>query len=188
MLEKFIGKSKAEKERNPERIAELGRTTLEREAVSEIEPRRSGGYMLCTVLAMALATGMTAGKAEAQTGDWANFGKQVASDAIFESGSAVDKAQNSKQDGIEHEYVDQLTRLGDEERQLGYQYSKQKNLLMRQGGSLQDLKKLESAYQEQRDRVTQKKMELKKEYERQTRNTRVKKAITGMIFQGARGW
>ncbi len=188
MFEKFIGKPNAEKEESPERITELGEKILVKEAVLEIEPKRSGGFMLCTVLAMALAMGMTASKAEAQTGGMGEFGKQLVGNLIFKSGSVADRAQNAKQDGIEHEYVAQLTQLGDAERQLDYQYSRQKSLLKRQGGSPQDMKKLETDYQEQKAQAAQTKMELKKKYDHQIRNMKIRKAVTGTIFQGARGW
>ena len=116
MLENFFRKPKAEKEKNPERVIELGTKVLQKEENSEIGPKRNGGYMLCTVLAMALAMGMTAGKAEAQVRGVGpqghGFGGQIASEifhqGVFEVGSVLNRTQNAKQDRIEHEYVAEL--------------------------------------------------------------------------------
>ena len=188
MFENFFGKSRAEKEKNPERVIELGTEVLQREANLEIEPKRSGGYMLCTVLAMVLAMGVTAEKAKAQIGGWANFGRQTVGSVISESGSAVDRTQNAKQDKIEREYIAQLTRLEDDERQLDYRYSGQKNRLMQQGGPSENLKNLENDYRAEKAKISQVRAELKKEHDRQIRNIRTKKTVAKTIFQGVRGW
>ncbi len=198
MFENFFRKPepKAEKEKKPERIMRLGEKILLREADLKIEPRRSGGYMLCTILAMALAMGMTAGKAEAQVRGvglqgW-GIGGQITSEVfhqgVFEVGSALNRAQNAKQDRVEHEYVARLTQLGDATRQLDNQYGNQRARLMRQGGSPADLKKLEDRYRTEKTRLMQAENDLKKEYYRQTRNGGIKRSLTEAIVQGARGW
>jgi len=188
MFEKFFEKPKVEREKPKEQIAELGRNTLIKEAALEIEPKRSGGYILCTVLAMALAMGMTAGKAEAQTGGWAGFGREVMNNTVFESGSAIDRAQNAKLDRIEHEYVAQLTQLGDALRKLDDQYLRQKNQLTRQGGNPNDLRNLEERYRTEKVRLMQARADAEKAYRGQKRNSAIKKGITEAIFQGIRGW
>lgn len=196
MFENIFGKPKAEKEKSPERVMELGTKVLQKEADLKIEPRRSGGYMLCTVLAMALAMGMTAGKAEAQVRGvgpqgW-GVGGQIAGEVfnrgIFEVGSALNRSQNAKQDRIEHEYVARLTQLGDAMRQLDNQYGNQRVRLMRQGGSSADLKKLEDKYRAEKTQLIQAENDLKREYHRQIRNTGIKRSLTEAIVQGARGW
>ena len=196
MLEKFFGKPEAEIEKNPERVMKLGRKVMQREADSEIEPKRSGGYMLCTVLAMALTMGMTVGKAEAQIRGLGpqgrGFGGQIASEVfhqgVFEIGSALNRAQNAKQDRIEHEYVARLTQLGDAMRQLDNQYGNQKARLTRQGDSSTDLKNLEDRYRAEKTQLIQAENDLKREYHKQIRNTGLKRSLTEAIVQGARGW
>ena len=196
MFENIFGKPKAEKEQNPERVMGLGTKVLQREADSEIEPKKSGGYMLCTVLAMALAMGMSVGKAEAQVRgvgpqSWGGGGQiagEVFHQGIFEVGSALNRAQNGKQDRIEHEYVARLTQLGDATRQLDNQYSNQKARLTRQGGGSADLKKLEDGYRTEKARLMQAENDLKRGYHKQKRNTGIKRALTEAVVQGARGW
>lgn len=196
MFENIFGKPKAEKEQNPERVMELGAKVLQKEADSEIEPRKNGGYMLCTVLAMALAMGMSAGKAEAQVRgvgpqSWGGGGQlagEVFNRGIFEVGSALNKSQNAKQDRVEHKYVARLTQLGDTARQLDDQYGNQRARLTRQGGSSTDLKKLEDRYRTERAQLMQAENDLKREYHRQTRNTGIKRALTEAVVQGVRGW
>lgn len=196
MFENFFRKSEVEKEQPLERKAELGKRILTREANLEIEPKRSGGFMLCTVLAMALAMGITASKAEAQVRGIGpqghGFGGQVASEifnrGVFEAGSTINKAQNTKQDRIEQEYVAQLTRLEDIQRQLDNQYSVQKSQLMKQGGKQGNLKTLEDSYRAGRAQLMKARADLEKEYHRQKRNTTIKRGITEAIFQGVRGW
>jgi len=196
MFEKFLGKSKTEKERGPERVIKLGTEVLQKEASAEIKPWRSGGYMLCTVLAMALAMGMTAGKAEAQVrgigpqswGGGRQFASEVFHRGVFEIGSSLDRTQNAKQDRVEHEYVARLTQLGDAVRQLDNQYANQKARLMRRGGSPEDLKNLENSYLAEKTQLIRARIELEKEYRRQTRNNRIKKGLTEALIQGVRGW
>ncbi len=196
MLENFFRKPKAEKEKNPERVIELGTKVLQKEENSEIGPKRNGGYMLCTVLAMALAMGMTAGKAEAQVRGVGpqghGFGGQIASEifhqGVFEVGSVLNRTQNAKQDRIEHEYVARLTQLGNAMRQLDNQYSNQRDSLTRQGGDSADLKKLEDRYRTEKTQLIQTENDLKGEYHKQTRNTGIKRALTETVVQGARGW
>ncbi len=196
MFEKFLGKSKAEEEQNPERVMELGTKVLQREVDSEIEPKRSGGYMFCTVLAMALAMGMTAGKAEAQVrgvgpqswGGGRQFAGEVFSQGVFEVGSTLNRAQNAKQDRVEHEYVARLTQLGDAARELDNQYGNQRARIMRRGGSSADLKKLEDEYRVKKAQLMQAENDLKREYRKQTRNNGIKRGLTEAVVQGARGW
>jgi hypothetical protein len=198
MFENFFRKPepKTEKEKNPERIMGLGEKILLREADLKIEPRRSGGYMLCSVLAMALAMGMTAGKAEAQVRgvgpqSWGGGGQMVSEvfhQGVFEIGSALNRSQNAKQDRIEHEYVARLTQLGDAMRQLDNQYGNQKTRLTRQGGSSANLKKLEDKYRAEKAQLMQAENDLKREYYRQTRNAGIKRTLTEAIVQGVRGW
>ncbi len=198
MFENFFRKPepKTEKEKNPERVIELGEKTLLREVDLKIELRRSGGYMLCTVLAMALAMGMTAGKAEAQVRGvgpqgW-DVGGQIAGEVfhqgIFEVGSALNRSQNAKQDKIEHEYVARLTQLGDAMRQLDNQYGNQKARLTRQGSSPADLKNLEDKYRAEKTQLIQAENDLKREYHKQIRNTGIKRSLTEAVVRGARGW
>lgn len=196
MFENIFGKPRAEKEKNPERILELGKNTLLREVDSEIEPKRNGGYMLCTVLAMALAMGMTAGKAEAQVkgvgpqswGGGGQFASEVFNRGIFEVESALNRSQNGKQDRVEHEYAARLTQLGDVARQLDNQYGNQRARLMQQGGSPADLKNLEDKYRTEKTQLLQAENDLKREYRKQIRNTGIKRALTEAVVQGARGW
>jgi len=196
MFEKFFRKPEAGKERPPEQIIELGRNALAKEAILEIEPKRSGGYMLCTVLGMALAMGMMTGKAEAQVrgigpqswGGGRQFASEVFHQGIFEIGSSLDRAQNAKQDRIEHEYVAQLTLLGDAMRELDNQYLHQKARLMRKGGGPADLKNLEDSYLTEKAQLIKARDDLEKEYRKQTRNNGVKKVLTRTIIRGVRGW
>jgi len=196
MLEKFLGKSKSEKEKRPEQIVGLGKETLLKEVASEIEPRRNGGYMLCTVLAMALAMGMTAGKAEAQVlgvgpqswGGGRELVGQIFQEGVSEIGSTLNRAQNSKQDRIEHEYVARLTQLGDAMRQLDNQYSRQKDQLMGQGGTQEDLRGLENSYRTNRVQLMKARADLEREYRKQIRKTGIKRGLTVAIIQGVRGW
>lgn len=196
MFEKPFGKPKAEKPRErQEQIAKLGKEVLEREANLKIKPGRSGGYMLCTVLAMALAMGMTTGKAEAQVRGVGpqghGFGGQIVGEifhrGVFEAGSAIDRSQNARRDRIEQNYVAQLTKLEDEEGQLNHQYAVQKSQLSRKRVA-GELETLERNYKEEKTKIAQARIELKKEYNRQIRNIEIKKAITGGIFRGVRGW
>jgi hypothetical protein len=198
MFEKSFRKPKAEKGSNREqleRIAELGRGVLEREAGLKINPERSGGYMLCTILAMALAMGMAAGKAEAQEkrigpqgrGLWGQMAGDIFREGVFEAGSAIDRSQNAARDRIEQEYVVQLTKLEDAEGRLDHQYAVQKSRLGRKG-TAGELETLEKNYKGEKARMAQARIELEREYKKQTRNTGIKKAIIGGIFQGIRGW
>ena len=196
MLEKLFGKSKIEKEQPQERKAELGKKTLIREANLEIEPKRGGGYMLCTVLAMALAIGITANKAEAQVrgigSQGRGFGGRVASEIFhqgtFEVGSAINRAQNAKQDKINQEYIVQLTKLEDAQKQIDHQYNMQKDQLMKEGGNQEDLKNLEDNYLAEKAQLMKAGADLEKEHQKQNRNSRIKSAITETIVRGARGW
>lgn len=198
MFEKFFEKPKAQKveAEKPEQIAKLGKKTLIREANLGIEPKRSGGYMLCTVLAMALAMGMTAGKAEAQVrgvgSQGQGFGGRVASEIFhqgtFEVGSAINRAENAKQDRIEQEYTAKLTKLEDAQKQLDHQYSIQKDQLVREGGNQGNLKNLEDNYLAEKAQLMKARADLEKEYQKQNRNSRIKSAITKVIVRGARGW
>lgn len=198
MFENFFRKPepKTEKEKKPERIMGLGEKILLREADLKIEPRRNGGYMLCSVLAMALAMGITTGKAEAQVRGigpqgWGIGGQMVSEvfhQGVFEIGSALNRSQNAKQDRVEHEYVTRLTQLGDAARQLDNQYSIQRARLMKQGGNSADLKKLEDRYKTEKTQLAQAENGLKGEYYRQTRNSGIKRSLTEAIVQGARGW
>ncbi len=198
MFENFFRKpeSKAEKEKNPERVMGLGEKILLREADLKIESRRSGGYMLCSVLAMALAMGITTSKAEAQVRgvgpqNWGRGGQMVSEvfhQGVFEIGSALNRSQNAKQDRIEHEYVARLTKLGDAMRQLDNQYGNQRVRLMRQGGNPAALKELEDRYRTEKIQLIKAENDLKREYHKQTRNTGIKRELTEAIVQGARGW
>ncbi len=196
MFENIFGEPKAEKEKNPEQIVELGERILLREVNSEIEPRRNGGYMLCTVLAMALAMGMTAGKAEAQVrgvgpqswGGGREIAGQIFHRGISGIGSSLDRAQNAKQDRIEHEYVAQLTQLGDAMRQLDNQYGNQRARLMRQGGSPADLRKLEERYRAEKTQLIQAENDLKRKYHKQIGSTGMLRELTEVGVQSARGW
>ena len=196
MLENFFRKSKTEKEQGPERVVELGKKALLIEASSEIEPERSGGHMLCTVFAMALAMGMTAGAAEAQVRgigpQGQSFGSQFAGEVfhqgVFEIGSAVNRGQNAKQETIERKYVAQLTQLEDAQRQLDTQCSNQRDRLMREEGNQGKLKTLEDNYRAEKVRLAMIRVDVEKEYHRQKRNTSIKRGLAEAVFQGARGW
>ena len=198
MFEDFFRKPepKTEKEKKPERMMGLGKKILLREADLKIGSRRSGGYMLCSVLAMALAMGMTAGKAEAQVRgvgpqNWGGGGQMVSEvfhRGVFEIGSALNRSQNAKQDRTEHEYVARLTQLGDAMRQLDNQYGNQRVRLMRRGSSSADLKNLEDRYRTEKMQLIKAENDLKREYHKQTRNTGIKRELTEAIVQGVRGW
>ena len=152
--------------------------------------------MLCTVLAMGLAMGMTAGRAEAQVRgvgpqSWGGGGQiagEIFNQGIFEVGSALNRTQNAKQDRIEHEYVARLTQLRDAMGQLDDQYGNQRTRLTKQGGSSADLKKLEEKYRTEKAQLIQAENDLKRGYHKQTRNTGIKRSLTEAIVQGARGW
>lgn len=201
MFEKFPRKPKIPKieeekgQEQQERIVRMGGKVLEEESNLEIKPERSGGYMLCTILATALAMGMAAGKAEAQVKgvgpQGQGFGRQMIGEifhqGVSEAGSAIDRSQNAKRDMIEQNYVAQLTKLENEERQLDHQYAVQKRQLSHKG-ALGKLETLERDYKKEKTRIAQVEIELKKEYRKQIRNMGIKKEITESIFRGIRGW
>lgn len=190
MFEKISGKSKSEKEQNPEQTFKLGKRALLRESDSKIKPKRRGGYMLCTVAAIFLAMGMP-GKAEAQVGGIGpqghGFGEQVAGEVISEIGSALNRAQNAKQDRIEHGYVAQLTQLEDAMGQLDHQYNIQRSRLMREGGNQGNLKTLEDSHRAEGIRLMKTRAGLEKKYHQQKRNTAIMGKLTEAIIFSARG-
>ena len=140
--------------------------------------------------------GNAAGKAEAQVRgvgpqSWGGGGQiagEIFHQGAFEIGSAINRAQNAKQDRIEHEYSAQLTQLEDAMRQLDNQYGNQRARLMKQGGSPTDLKKLEEGYRAEKAQLTQAEKDLRKKHHKQIRNTVITRALTEPIIQGARGW
>lgn len=198
MFENFFRKPelKTEKEKNSEQVMRLGEKTLLREADLKIESRRSGGYMLCSVLAMALAMGMTAGKAEAQVrgvgpqgvGLGGTIAGQLLSRGVFETGSAIDRAQNAKLDRIENEYVAGLTQLSDAQRQLEHQYSMRRTKLIRQGGNQESLRNLENSFRTEMTQLIKRRVELEREYRKQKRDGFIKREVTWAIFRGLKGW
>ncbi len=113
---------------------------------------------------------------------------EVFHQGVFEIGSALNRSQNAKQDRIEHEYVARLTKLGDAMRQLDNQYGNQRVRLMRQGGNPAALKELEDRYRTEKIQLIKAENDLKREYHRQTRNTGIKREITEVGVQSARGW
>jgi hypothetical protein len=196
MLENFFRKPESEQEQGPEQIVELGKKTLLREVDLEIEPKRGGGFMLCTIVAMALAMSVGAGKAEAQVlgigpqswGGGREIVGQIFQEGISEVGSTLNRAQNANQDSIEHAYVGQLTQLEDAQRQLDNQYSRQKDQLMGQDGTQEDLRSLENSYRTNRIQLMKARADLEREYRKQIRKTGIKRGLTAAIIQGVRRW
>jgi hypothetical protein len=199
MFEKFLRKPKAERgpeQERLEKIAELGERTLVREAALRIELKRNGGFMLCTVLAMALAMGMT-GKAEAQT-KWLveekGFGRQLAGQifnrGIFEAGSAIDRAHGKKIEQIENNYVSQLTALEDAKRKLDNDYLREKSRIMRSGAADKEarLQELNARYQEEATRLNRAEMEVRRSYAKGKRGEQIRHGLTDVLLRGARGW
>jgi hypothetical protein len=201
MFEKFFRKPKAEenesRQESHEQIAGLGQRTLIKEAGLEIEPRRSGGYMLCTVLAMALAMGLSTGKAEAQT-RWIveerGFGRQLAgqifSRGVFEASSAIDRAHGKKIAQIENDYVMKLTALEDAKRKLDNDYLRERSRLARSGGTDKErrLQELNAWYQTEAVKLEQNQIEVRRSYEKSKRGEQVKHGVVDSIFRGVRGW
>lgn len=191
MFERFTPKS--EKEKGPEQIVRLGVKTLESEVNIE-EPRRAGGFMLSTLMAMGLSLGLLAGGAEAQVRGWSpagGAGKQVAgqilNQGIFEAGSAIDRSQNAKRDKIENDYVANLTELGNVERNLDYEYAVEKSKLNRTGNR-QGLENLEKEYRMGKGKLAKDRANLENEYRKKIRSLEMKKSIVQTVLRGARGW
>lgn len=197
VFEKFLKKSGGEKEQNPERVVELGKKTLLREVDLEIEPKRSSGFMLCTVLAMALAMGMTAEKAQAQT-KWLveerGFGRQLAGQifnrGVFETGSAIDRGHGKKIEQIENSYVSQLTALEDMKRKLDNDYLRGKSRIIRGGAADKEarLQELDAQYRAEVVKLKQAEVEAKHSYAKSKRGEQIKHELADSIFRGVRGW
>lgn len=175
-------------------MVEIGVRVLKKEADFE-SPKKAGGFMLTTLLAMGLALGMMPARAEAQVRgigpqSWGGGG-QVASEMIrqgaFEAGSMFDRTENAKRASIEHDYVASLTRLGEIERNLDYEYAKEKNRLS-QDGTKQDIERLEKEYRTANIKIARDRIDLKKGYDKGIRNIKIKDAIIGGVLQGVRGW
>jgi len=201
MFEKLFRKPKAEekesRQERQEQTAELGQRTLIKEASLEIEPRRSGGYMLSTVLAMALAMGMSAEKAKAQT-RWIveekGFGRQVAGQifnrGVFEAGSAIDRAHGKKMTQIENDYVMQLTALEDAKRILDNDYLREKSRIMKAGGLDKEtqLQQLNAWYQSEAEKIRQNQIEIRRQYEKSKRKEQTKHELVNSVLRGVQGW
>lgn len=200
MFEKILGKPKREKgpeQERQEQIAKLGKEILIKEADLKIEPKRCGGYVLCSVLAIALAMGMTAEKAQAQT-RWLveerGFGRQLAGQifnrGIFEAGSAIDRRHGKKMDQIENNYVSQLTAMEDAKRKLDNDYLRGKSRITRGGATDKEaqLQELNARYQAEATKLKQDEIEIKRLYAKSKRGERIKHELVDSIFRGTRGW
>ncbi len=178
MFEKFRS-SKEEIENTPERKIKLGGNVLEKEADADIPAWRSGGYMLSTILAMGLSLGAIAGKSEAQVfnqgrGSGGQAINEILNRGTFEIGSSIDRAQNQQKDKIEHWYVDQLGKLEEGQQKLEFDHATK---------TISD-----NNYKIEKARLAQKRILLKREYDKRIRSVKMKREITGMIIGGVRGW
>jgi hypothetical protein len=199
MFEKFFPKSEGKKsgQERREQIANLGQRVLAKEVEREVEPKRSGGYILSTVLAMALAMGMSAEKAKAQT-RWIveerGFGRQVAGQifnrGVFEAGSAIDRAHGKKMAQIENDYVSQLTALEDAKRMLDNDYLREKSRIMRTGGLNKEtqLQQLNAWYQSEAEKIRRNQIEVRRRYEESKRKEQIKHELVNSVLRGVRGW
>jgi Tfp pilus assembly protein PilO len=84
--------------------------------------------------------------------------------------------------------VGQLTQLEDAQRQLDNQYSRQKDQLMGQDGTQEDLRSLENSYRTNRIQLMKARADLEREYRKQIRKTGIKRGLTAAIIQGVRRW
>ena len=199
MFEKFSPKPerKEAEQKRQEQIANLGQRVLIEEAEKGVEPKRSGGYILSTVLAMALAMGMSAEKAKAQT-RWIveerGFGRQVAGQifnrGVFEAGSAIDRAHGKKMAQIENDYVRQLTALEDAKRMLDNDYLREKSRIMRTGGLDKEtqLQQLNAWYQSEAEKIRRNQIEVRRQYEKSKRKEQTKHELVNSVLRGVRGW
>jgi hypothetical protein len=197
MFEKFSPKPerKEAKQKRQEQIANLGQIVLIKEAERGVEPKRSGGYILSTVLAMALAMGMSAEKAKAQTrwpigGTGKQLAGQIINRGIFEASSAIDRAHWKKMGQIENDYVTQLTILADAKRNLDKEYLQQKRQIMRSGepDKERQLQELNTWYQTEAAKLEQNQIQVRLSYEKSKRKEEIKHGIINSVFRGARGW
>lgn len=172
-------------------MVEFGIRLLKAEAKIE-DPKRAGGLVLATLVATGLALGIMPSTAEAQTwsperGAASRVSGQIFNSGVFEAGSAIDRAENAKRDKIEHEYMLRLSQLGEVERELDSEYANEKSRLI-QSGTKHDLEKLEQEYKMGKTKIAQDRTELKKEYDKRVRNSRVRGAVIGSVIRGVRGW
>jgi len=195
MFEKFFPKSEGKKsgQERQEQIANLGQRVLAKEVEREVEPKRSGGYILSTVLAM----GMSAEKAKAQT-RWIveerGFGRQIAGQifnrGVFEAGSAIDRAHGKKMTQIENDYVSQLTTLEDAKRMLDNDYLREKSRIMRTGGLDKEtqLQQLNAWYQSEAEKIRRNQIEIRRQYEKSKRKEQIKHELVNSVLRGIQGW
>lgn len=159
-----------------EKILAMGMRALENEADRSIEPRRAGGFMLSTMLAMGLTMGMFPGKAEAR-GRWLPSKQDISMEANKQTSiemSKMEQRQRGKIQQLENERADLRTRFGDLDSRLDFEY---------QNGRIS-----REDYAAAKKKLAEERGKMEQEYAGKIRNAKVGLQISGKIFQGIRGW
>ncbi|MEX1064057.1 MAG: hypothetical protein WED06_01830 [Candidatus Paceibacterota bacterium] len=182
--EKFPTNEQGEQNSAYEKIVNRWKKLIDRESELKIPPRRMGGYILASVLAAGLLMpGAMGNKAEAQ-GLGGRIANTVFRTGTFEARSSIDRSMNKKIDDLENDYVKKIGELGRMEAESYKEYGPR----IRDAKSDSEREHLENEYQADLDKIAQAKIDLKKAYEKEKRNLKMKKEVSSTIFRGVRGY
>jgi hypothetical protein len=181
-----------EKEKNPERVVELGIEILDREGQrldsQKTTTARRGGFMLATALAMVMATLGAPEKAQAQ---WkpasGGLAGQVISGTMSSIRGASDRAYNRKVDGIESGYIGQLQKIEDQENEIFSAYNRQKEQLELEGKRT-EIKELEREYGTKMEQIAKMKLDLRRSCNSSKTRAGIQEALIGGAIKVFRGW
>src|SRR3989344_9166148 len=188
----FEKTAQLEKEAGLEQMAKVAGRAMEQEAERAMEPRRLGGYLLNTKMALALALGMVAfgGKAEGQVltgrsyhpkGPVRQTVEQVVRGVMFETNVAINNSQGKREMKAMDEYAKADSELASQEMAIDSHYGMERFQANKRGDTAR-LRQLEQEHHQKKMKIARARAGLRREYSARQGGIRATTGIVGTVF------